>query len=67
MLDALPDPGCSRANHAELKEMIDPHLFLRDQGCIKSPDTVYEEINPTVTEQPSLFFHRKLNMRQKNR
>lgn len=54
------------ATHAELQEMINLHLFLRDQDCIKSPDTVYEEINPTVTEQPSLFSHRKLKKRQRN-
>lgn len=60
-------PTASVGTHAQLQKMLNPHLFLGDWDCIKSPDTIYEEINPTLKEQPSLFSHRKLNKGQRNR
>lgn len=32
--------------HAEIKGVINPHLCLRDQNCVKSPDTFYERLTP---------------------
>lgn len=38
--------NAAAATHAEIKEMINPHLHLRDQDRIKSPDTFYERLTP---------------------